>query len=258
MSDKEENVPLNSTPTAPAGAHQAFLGLSGVGFLVLVAGLLCYGVYGERITAGLDRACAEAALDAARKMEANGNLRGAIQKYRQAWEGHIGDEQERLRCGLAIADVLYREGRYNEAQDAYEALPEAAFESAGAYAGYVSTLWELGSEEEAARLSKPWLALAEEEGNVEQQVWAHRSLMRSAEARGELDAAMAHCRAVMAVDPGGRGAIDLARLMAQSGDTAGAIRELDAFLAICEDPARKDAARGLRDNLSARLEKASS
>ena len=57
-----------TAPSIPQGAHQYFLGLSGVGFIVLLAALVGYGVFGERITSGLNEACAEAFLDAGQKL----------------------------------------------------------------------------------------------------------------------------------------------------------------------------------------------
>jgi len=240
---------IETAPDLPRGAHGVFTGLSAAGFLVLIAGLVGYGVFGERITDGLDQACAEASLDAGRKLEAQGHTAQAIQKYRQALGGHIADEGERFRCGLSIGDLLYRDRQYNEALAAYRELPEGAFATAGAYAGYVGTLWQLGEVDEALRLTEPWLALALEEGNGEQEVWARKIQLRAAEGRGDTAAALDHYRAIAAVAPGDESALTLARLLAEQGDIAGARAHLERFHALAVNPAHKESARKQLDAL---------
>ena len=242
-----DTLPAQS-PELPGAAPRTFLILSVVAFVAMTGALIFYGIFGERITSGLDQACAEAALDAGRKLEANGNSAQAIQKYRQALAGNISDDGERYRCGLAIGDILFRDRRYGEALAAYRELPPAAFDTAGAYAGYVGALWNAGEELEATRKAEAWLALAQEEANTEQEVWARTILKRAAESRNDTEAILEQCRGIVAVDPGHRVNLDLARLLDAQGDTAGARALLEALLSISQDAALKRAA---QDQLTA-------
>ncbi len=246
-----------TVPTIPQGAHQYFLGLSGAGFIVLMAALVGYGVYGERITSGLDEACAEAFLDAGQKLEAVGNHTQAIQKYRQALAGNIHDDALRHRCGRSIGDLLLREKRYGEAVAAYQVLPPEAFQEAGSYTGYVTALWSLGNTAEAIQLGTLWLNRAIEEANTEQELWARDILMRAADQSGDPATALEHGRRIIALDPGSDAGLYTAQVMQRQGDLPGARAQLEAFLAVCEKPALQKAAREVLATVNAASEPSS-
>ncbi|MCF6286233.1 MAG: tetratricopeptide repeat protein [Candidatus Hydrogenedentes bacterium] len=243
VSDTVETMEM--PPSLPRGAQRVFLVVGGVGFIILVACLVAYGVFGERITAGLDDACAEASLDAGLKMEMAGNSTQAILKYRQALAGTIADDELRYRCIRSIGDLLYRDKRYSEAVAMYRQLPAEAFDTSGAYAGYSGALWSLGEAEEALQLSEPWLALALKEGNVEQEVWARESIMRGARVRGDVETEMAQCRRIIAVAPCDDAVLRMAVMEHDQGDVPAARQRLEAFLKDCDNPAWKKSARTL-------------
>jgi len=243
-----------TAPSIPQGAHQYFLGLSGVGFIVLLAALVGYGVFGERITSGLNEACAEAFLDAGQKLEAVGNHTQAIQKYRQALAGNIQDDDLRFRCGRSIGDLLLREKRYGEAVAAYQELPPEAFEQAGAYTGYVTALWSLGKTPEAMQLGALWLNKAIEEENTEQELWARDILMRATDQSGDPGSALEHGQRIIALDPASDAGLYTAQVMQRQGDLTGARAQLEAFLAVSEKPVLQKAAREVLAEVNAALE----
>lgn len=200
------NQPLDS-PTAnamaiPKGAQEVFLGLGGIAFLAMIACLAAYRVFGAQITAGLDEACSEAWYDAGQKLATDGNFVQAVEKYRKAMNGNFSSEAKRFECGLAIGDLLFHLKRYGEAVDAYEALPQSAFTHAGAYTGYVTALGRMGRPDDAARLGALWMAAADGEKKLDQQVWARENLMRAAQTKGDLDSALAYGLAILDLDPG--------------------------------------------------------
>ncbi len=250
MTQSNVDIPVELSPGVPGGSHVLFLGLCGIAFLAMAASLVGYGIFGERITVGLSEACAEAALDSGQKLEALGNTPQALQKYCQALKGNLADERARFQCGLAIGDILFRDQRYSEALVAYRALPESGFVTAGAFAGYVGTLWNVGDKEEALRLTLTWLALAEEEGNIEQEVWARRKLAQVAEEAGDEAASLTHYRRIAEIAPTDGMVIQMARVLARQGDVAGAQQVLEDFLNRTENPAHKKTARELRATLS--------
>jgi tetratricopeptide (TPR) repeat protein len=242
--------PSPAPPAIPEGAHVAFLALSGVGFIVLVSFLVVYGIFGAQFTAGLDGACAEAALDAGRKLEATGNTNQAIQKYRQALGGVITDEKLRHQCGRSIGDLLFRDKRYDEAVAAYQSLSPEAFASAGAYAGYVTALWRLGEKEEATRLGETWLAAALAEENLEQEVWARNILMRSADAQGDAETALEHGAKLIAMNPADEAGLYCAQILSRQGNLGAALEQAEAFLNATENPALQQSARKLLESLT--------
>ena len=251
--DEALDQPRHMPTAIPEGAHVTFLALSGVAFIVLVSFLVIYGIFGGQITADLDGACAEAALDAGRKLEATGNTNQAIQKYRQALGGVITDEKIRHQCGRSIGDLLFRDKRYDEAVAAYGDLSPEAFDSAGAYAGYVTALWRLGEKAEAARLGETWLGAALAEDNREQEAWARNILMRSADARGDTETALAHGAKLIALDPADEAGLYSAQILHRQGNLNAAQEQAEAFLNATENPALQQAARKLLETLTAEV-----
>jgi len=131
--------------------------------------------------------------------------------------GHFSSEAKRLECGLAIGDLLFHLKRYGEAVDAYGALPESAFTHAGAYTGYVTALGRMGRMDDAARLGALWMAAADGEKKLDQQIWARENLMRAAQVKGDSDRALAYGLAILELDPGHGVRATLARILIEQG-----------------------------------------
>ncbi len=243
----DEAAPLE----IPANAQPLFLGVAGLGFLLLAGFVLVYGLYGGVVLAGLDQACARAAFKSGQNLEALGNHEQAIQRFRQAMEGRFSDEKERHMCGLSIGDLLYRQGRYAEAISAYVSLPPAAFSAAGAYTGYANALWKDKRLGDAEQVSQAWLGLAQSEGNQEQRLWANNVLMRIADETGRSQAVLAYGAAVLGLDAGSEARIVMARALHRQGKTAEALAEIETFIETSTDPKLLEEARALGAQLRA-------
>lgn len=251
MTDRQPDSPEEEAPIPPKGAQEVFWGLGGVAFVAMILCLGVYRVFGAQLTAGLDEACAEASYVAGQKMEAGGNLAQAVQKYRQALEGRFASEALRTQCGLAIGDLLFKQERFGEALAAYRALPAEAFGRAGAYTGYVTALWRAGNLDEAARLGAVWLQLAEKDGQKDQQVWARNVLMQVANAKGDLDGALAQGDAILALEPGNDARVTVARILRGQGKLDEAKAHAEALVKNTESPSLQRAGRQLLEQLSA-------
>lgn len=251
MTDQQPDSVAEAAPIVPKGAQEVFLGLGGVAFAALILCLGAYRVFGAQLTAGLDEACAEAAYVAGQKLEAGGNLAQAVQKYRQAMEGQFASDGLRTQCGLAIGDLLFKQDRFGEALEAYQALPEQAFNRAGAYTGYVTALWRAGNLDEATRLGMIWLQLAEQEGQPDQQVWARNVLMQAANAKGDLEGALAQGNAILALEPGNDARVTVARILLGQGKAAEAKVHAEALVKNTDSPSLQRAGRQLLEQLSA-------
>jgi tetratricopeptide (TPR) repeat protein len=252
MSDSECTAtrPADARPEIPKGAYESFLALAGLVFLLVVACVVAYGIYGRAMTAGLDRACAEAAFEAGKKHEALGNYEQAIQRFRQAMEGHFSNEEQRYMCGRSIGDLLLRRQRYSEAVAAYKALPPQAYASAGSLTGYVNALWHDGQVNEAERLGREWLKKAESEQNREQVMWADSTLMRICYQTNRLAEALDFGQAILAQDPANDAQLLVARILRQQGKKEESLSHLDAFLAQSTNTKLLDEARALRSEIS--------
>lgn len=250
MTTAEIDSTSEQAPIAPKGAQEIFWGLGGIAFIAMILCLGVYRVFGAQLTAGLDEACAEAAFDAGQKLEAGGNLAPAVQKYRQAMEGQFASEDLRTQCGLAIGDLLFKQDRFEEALEAYQALPEKAFGRSGAFTGYVTTLWRAGNLDEAARLGAVWLQLAETENQQDQQVWARNVLMQVAHARDDHDEALAQGNAILALEPGSDARVTVARILRGQGKLDEARAHAETLVKNTESPTLQRAGRQLLEQLS--------
>ena len=227
-------------------AYVAFLGVAALGYLGLLAFVFGFGLYGEQLTAGVEEACAEAAYQSGKKMEDRGNSDRAIHRYRQAREGRFRDPAREYECMRSIGEVLYRLHRYQEAIDAYRGLPPVAFREPGHWTAYVLSLYYAGENADAERLSKVWLAKAEQGNDLEQQVWAHGALGRLFEGTERLEQALSHYGAASALEPGSQASILAARILHRLGRTREAVERLDAFLERVESGVLHENAKRLR------------
>lgn len=245
-----EMVPHEGDRAFPRGAYEAFLLLVGLGFLTLVVFVFAFGYWGEHVVEGLDGACAEAVFSVANKLREMGHDELAIQRFRQAMDGHFRDDERRYMCGRALGDLLKKRQRYDEAVEVYRSLPPEAYSFAGAYAGFVDSLWRQGMLNEAEKLGAVWLAKAEEEKDVEQIVWAHGTLMKIAEKRDRVEEALAHGRAAVAANPESELVFALAQMLHRQGQTQEALEHLTTFLAHAKNAVLRSEA----EQLKARIE----
>lgn len=238
MSDSQDNAPdtpevsPGGRPRAVRGAYEALLGVAALGFVGFVLFVCAFGIWGENVVAGLENACAEAEFDAANRLREEGHASLAIKRFRVAMSGHFRRESTRHMCGRALGDLLKQEQRYDEAIEVYQSLPAAAFDFAGAYAGYVDALFQEGRHEEARELGLEWLKRAEAEGARDQVEWANAILFHIARNAGDAEAALAHGRAAIEANPASDLGLPVARMLHERGDAAGARAQLDAFLSV--------------------------
>lgn len=249
MSDDSPNTD-ESPLQLPPGARTAYPLLAGFVFVCMAISMFAYARFGDTITDGLDRACAEAQFEAGKKYEGLGNSAQALRYFRQAMEGRFNNPDTRILCGRSIGDLLFREGRYAEAIDAYEDLPETAYDQAGAYTGFVESLRRNGQLARAAEAGRLWLSLAEQENNGEQLLWANNALMRIAEEQGDNETALRHAKTIVAQEPGSDARLLMGRLLDRLGRRDEAIRELDAFLEHTQNTKLFSEAQALRDRLA--------
>ena len=214
----------------PPGAFTAFLIAAAVAYVAMLLFVFAFGLYGDELTSGIDRACAEAAFQGGKEAEDQGNYELAIQRFHQALEGHFSDKAREYECGRSIGEVLLRLGRYEEAVDAYRSLSLEAFTLPGHWTGYVTALFRAGQYEQAESLGGEWLGKAQAAKDHQQILWASSTMGRIKEQLGKLDDAFDCYRMTAVAAPEGDGAIRMANILQKQGRTPEAIRQLDAYL----------------------------
>jgi tetratricopeptide (TPR) repeat protein len=225
-----QEVPTEESLLLPKGASESFLLFSGFCFVVMAALIFAYGIFGARLTVGLNDACSEAAFKSGKKMERLGNYDAAIQRYRQALTAHFSDPQQQYVCGRSIGDLLLRTQRYAEAVEAYEQLPADAFQSAGALTGLVTALWRNNQLDEARKMGAVWLEMARNEQEQEQIIWANNVLMRVAEELKQPDVALMHGANIVELDPANSAQLIMARILRRQGKDQQALGHLKLLL----------------------------
>ena len=249
MTTEYTDDPATETPaqTSPLkGAYGAFLVVTAIGYLGIMLFVFAFGMYGERLTQGVDAACAEAAFQSGQEAEAQGNVDLAIQRYHQALGGTFAESARRHECGRSVGEALFRLGRYQEAADAYRGLPPEALSKSGHWAGYVTSVWYAGDYPETERLGATWLAMANAENDTQQQVWANYTLGNLYERQKKPRKALQHYQAASEHKPEGQASIMVARMLNKMGRRAEAIEQLDTFLALVPSGELHQSARRLR------------
>jgi tetratricopeptide (TPR) repeat protein len=254
QSDQESAESINALEELPKGTHAVFMGLAAIAVLGMMGFVLGYGVYGKVVTADLDDACARSAFLNGQKFQELGNYDRAILRYRQAMKGHFNDPEDRHRCGRAIGDLLFEQGRFPEAITAYRSLPEAAFGHAGAYTAFVTSLWRDNQLEEAEVLGRRWLTLAEQENSDEQILWSNNVLFRVAHTKGRYEEAMELGAAMVKIDPATDARLVLAQMLHEQGKDAEAVREIDQFMEKTEKTRLYQQARAMKRDIEANIQ----
>jgi len=188
----------------------AMAALPAAAFALFVLG---FGMFGATVTAGLDRACAEASFVAGKQMEDAGHLEQAVQLYRDALEGRFNSTANELLCQRSLGEVLWRLERPGEAIAAFESMPAAGFAQSGSYTAFVSALLHEGDLERALEMGRQWLDLAAAESNTQQMVWAQFALGQIHQQLGQYEAALEAYRAAHGLEPGSTASLAVARML---------------------------------------------
>jgi len=229
----------------------ALLVVGCITFLCLAVFVLAYGTYGDRAITELERRCADVSYHFGKQMEEQGNYEVAILRYRQALEGYFGDDEKRYMCGRALAELLTKLGRHQEAINTYRALPPEALDASSSLAGYAEALRRSGDYAETERVALIWFAKARNENNAQQSLWANQTLGSICQTQKRYEEALAYYRAAVELDPASQAGIHIAQIYRQQGKLSAALAALDTFLAhVSSGPFRDDAVR-LRDAIRA-------
>jgi len=213
--------------------------------------VLFFGMFGSVVTAGLDRACAEASFVTGKQMESVGNLEQAVQLYRQALEGRFDDAENRLLCQRSLGEVLWRLDRPGEAIEAFEAVPPHGFERAGSYPAFVNALLQEGELDRSLELGRQWLALAESESDTQQIVWAQFALGQAHERLGQHEAALDAYRVAHELEPGSTASLLVAQTLLTLDRRDEALAHINGVIAALPDGRARRDAEGIRAMIEA-------
>jgi len=212
-----------------SGAYVPFLALAALGYVLVLAFVFAYGIFGEFLTADIDNACAEAAFNAGKQQEALGNYDFAIQRYRQALQGTFPNADRLHQCQRSIGEVLTLLGRYEEAIEFYRGLPPGTLSQPGHWTAYVTALWKTG-DPGAEAAARKWLDAASAANAPAQQVWANATLGQIYEEQKRITDALACYQAASAIEPASQTVILAAKIRYNQGEKELAIRQLETFL----------------------------
>ena len=231
-----------SLPDTDSPGTGAFYVLAAIPALGLTLFVLVFGLFGTTVTAGLDRACAEASFVVGKQMEELGNLEQAVMLYRQALDGRFENPERRLLCQRSLGEVLWQLRRPGEAVEAFDTVPAYGFDRAGTYTAFVNALLHEGELDRARDLGHEWLAAAEAESNAQLIVWAQFALGQTYDRLGQHENALTAYRAAAELEPGSSAAILVASTLRKLNRRDEALRYIDALLEdLPEGRARRDA-----------------
>lgn len=236
--------------TSHRHVYVTFLLLGGLVSLAFCGFVCVFGYYGEAVTAGIDRACAESAFQSGKRYEALGNLEDAARQYRLALVGRFGDTSHEHICRLSLGDVLVRLNRYEEAVEAYDQLHETAFDLSGKFTGYVTALARSGRLDKAERLGRLWLEMAHAENNGRQVIWASSTLGQLCEGAKRYDEAINFYGEASAVNPECEANVWMANVLRLQGRDREALALLDRFLTVAPTGQLRESAVHMRSEIA--------
>ena len=252
---KTSSIPVAHSSPAPAddssahgdgpAVHAGVLALMVPVTVVLIAFIVVFGRYGDKVTSGIDQAVAKTQFDSAKKFEKLGNNDEAIRYYQQALGGRFSDEEARYLCVRSLGELLYREGRFEESVALYRDLPPEAFTLPGAYTAYASALLDAGESAEGIRVAHEWLSLAESQRDTTQTVWASVALGQHFEETAHYAEALDYFRRAVAADPQCEANLYIAQAYRRQKDWAKATAQVEAVLADAALKPLHEKARGL-------------
>jgi tetratricopeptide (TPR) repeat protein len=230
MSTQEATISAGEeTADQYSGAYFSFLILAAMAYVLMLGFVFAYGIFGEKLTAGVDSACAEAAFKAGKEQEVLGNYDLAIQRYRQALQGTFPDIERQYQCQRSIGELESLLGRYEEAIQWYRSLPADALSQPGHYAAFVTALRQAGNED-AVSVAAHWADCAAAVGDVRQQVWAHTTMGQILEEKQRPDEAFAAYEDAVRLDGQCQAVILSAKILQARGKQQEAVARLDEFL----------------------------
>jgi tetratricopeptide (TPR) repeat protein len=154
------------------------------------------------------------------------------------WRDTIAKNPNSWMAQTNLGRFLVREGRFEEAADAYARVFEIRPDTHRAHIGRAGALLKLGREEEAEEHFEAALELKPD------LYGPHKALARLAWQRGDLAAALEHCDAMIAIAPGNpMGHYFKGRALQASGRWRAALVHYRSALAI--DPDHADARKAL-------------
>ncbi|HOZ45075.1 MAG TPA: tetratricopeptide repeat protein [Candidatus Hydrogenedentes bacterium] len=244
-------APVADDGGLPSGAYEWLLGVAGLAFAALMVFVLAFGTRGEQLTAGVDAACARAAFESGKKMEALGNYDQAIAFFHRALEGHFDEKEREYMCRRSIAELYVRMGRYADAIDVYRNLPPEALASPGSLTGYVTALYRDGRYDEAEQLGLKWLAMAHDAQDKQLLIWANHTMGLICHEMARPDEVLPYFQAVRTIDPANRANLDMARILLRQQNYQEALLQVDALLSRTEPGLLHKEAEDLRARITA-------
>jgi tetratricopeptide (TPR) repeat protein len=187
------------------------------------------------------------------RLETAGAWENAEARYVQALAASFAGDFNRLHTEKLLGALLWRQGRYVDAEPHLRAAVNSPTPSLGAFEPLVDVLFQLERLDEASTLTETWRAQAEDRGDKTAQAAALFHAGRIALRQEEPDRAIPLYEASLALDAASTSASDLGILYAQRGEPEKAMAYLDQYLAQGGSGSRATYARELRSRLAQEL-----
>ncbi|MBI5093509.1 MAG: tetratricopeptide repeat protein [Candidatus Hydrogenedentes bacterium] len=221
------------------------LAVTGVLFVLFVAGVYAYATYGGPFVNRLSGELGE--VIAARGVTAQeaGQTDDAIRAYQLALQKGFSEPRQKYWTQIRLAEVLLQTDQYTEASEyAREAI---AFDNTDSKLHYVLTasLWQAKHLDEALAATDAWLDLVRPKGGrpLEDALWYRGMIYMDL---GQRDIALEVFLEGARLDPKDRSSYHAAAILHDLGRDKEAIALLDAYIPSATD-ARAELAKKLRD-----------
>lgn len=212
-----------------------------------------YDRFGTRLLARMDVSVGEVLMKEGMRCKEAGQLENAKERFTTALASRFAGEQNRVYTLKLLGVIYWGEGNYAKSLPLLDEAAKSPEAEATWFGPYCDTLYHLGKYDEAAAAVERWQQAVARRGDKALMADAKYYEGLIAVARQDADAATRAFAEGAALNPASNNAAELAALLLEQKDYAGALKQAEAYLAASPTGSRAEAMRVVKRKAEAML-----
>ena len=214
-----------------------------------------YDRFGTRLLARMDVSVGEVLMKEGMRCKEAGQIENAKERFTAALASRFAGEQNRVYTLKLLGVIYWDEGNYAKAAPLLDEAAKSPAAEATWFGPYCDTLYRLGKYDEAAGAVERWQQAVSRRGDHGMMAEAKYYEGLVAVARHEVDMAKRAFGEGAVLNPASNNGAELAGLLLEQRDYAGALRQAEGYLAASPTGSRAEAMRLIKRTAEAMLKK---